>query len=609
VNPLFKILEDLGAASVEEIQGFIDESLETVESVSSDPAAYAEGRDLMSEMTEGVAAIEAARAELEAREAAAAAEAEEDEPEATFDADGIAELAKRARATSEDEEDEPEPAEAEEEAPEEEAAAEAEELAEEEAVVEEVEPVAAAAQATASNAGSNSAGTHVVVASSPRRLPAPSRSHAPARVEEPKVPIIAAANGAAVTVGQEFQDEEAIAQTMIEMRRRFGNVAEGTHGDKMPVARANWSHLYGPERQLGRDEVLNSERIQAVTAAARIREAFADRQKAGGSLTASGGLCAPVTPYYQLQMLSVADRPVRAALPSFNADRGGIRAGRPAALTAITTAVDIITAVEDAAGGSAATKGCQVIDCPDFTETDVAIIYHCLQFGNLGARTFPELVAQWNSLVLAAHARVAETALLDGIGTASTHVTASSSGVGVSGDILAEILAAANGMRSRHRMRTDAVLRVLLPEWVKDYVVSDVYRTQFQRFDMDPARFVALLRASNVEPTFYMDGETGQSQVFGAQSAGALLNFPATVTWYIFPEGSFLYLDGGVLELGLVRDSVLNSTNDFQIFGESFENVAFVGVESLRVVSTTCNSGAVSLPIEVDCPVDYGNGG
>ena len=42
----------------------------------------------------------------------------------------------------------------------------------------------------------------------------------------------------------------------------------------------------------------------------------------------------------------------------------------------------------------------------------------------------------------------------------------------------------------------------------------------------------------------------------------------------IFPEGAFIHVDGGMLELGLVRDSTLNSTNDFQIFGETFENVA-----------------------------------
>ena len=166
-------------------------------------------------------------------------------------------------------------------------------------------------------------------------------------------------------------------------------------------------------------------------------------------------------------------------------------------------------------------------------------------------------------------------------------------------------LTAAAGMRNRHRMDPDAVLRVLLPRWVLDLLVSDVYRSQFDRFEMTPAAFVALLRAGNVEPSFYIDGATGAAQVFGAQAAGALLSFPATIVWYLFPEGSFLFLDGGVLELGLVRDSVLNETNDFQIFGESFENVCFVGVESLEITTTVCDSGTVSLPAAVTCPISY----
>lgn len=38
--------------------------------------------------------------------------------------------------------------------------------------------------------------------------------------------------------------------------------------------------------------------------------------------------------------------------------------------------------------------------------------------------------------------------------------------------------------------------------------------------------------------------------------------------------GTFLYVDAGQLDLGIVRDSHLNAANDFQLFGETFENVA-----------------------------------
>jgi hypothetical protein len=65
------------------------------------------------------------------------------------------------------------------------------------------------------------------------------------------------------------------------------------------------------------------------------------------------------------------------------------------------------------------------------------------------------------------------------------------------------------------------------------------------------------------------------------------------VQYAIFPEGAFIHVDGGTLDLGLVRDSTLNSTNDFQIFGETFENVARIGPaqSALWVTLTTAPTG------------------
>jgi hypothetical protein len=217
------------------------------------------------------------------------------------------------------------------------------------------------------------------------------------------------------------------------------------------------------------------------------------------------------------------------------------------------------------------------------------------------ARTYPELLAQWNNLLLAAQARLAESQLLTDIDDFSTAVTAASVGGGAIADLLPQILQAAVGMRSRHRMAEDTVLRVMLPSWAIPLLVTDALRAEFERFDTDSQRIIAKMREFNVEPTFYVDGAAGAGQVFDAQSAGALDTFPDEVRWYIFPEGTFLFLDGGSLELGLVRDSVLNATNDFQLFGETFEAVAYVGVESLAVTSTVCPSGATSAPVEITC--------
>ncbi len=609
MDPLFAELpEDLSALSDDELVSFIAEQQEISDRIGANPDEFlSEERPfeaLKTEMTDGVARIAAAKAELKARAAVdETVETEEAVEEASAEKEELAALAALAHEEPEGDDDAEEGDEEEE--PEAEAAVETETAAVEETEPEVVETVVAAAAVPAKRQS----------APAPVRTrharPARAATAKPPVADESRVVLTAAAEGLGLGLGAEIPDELTIAEMMIKRRGQFGQVPEGTHGDRIPIARADWSHLYGDDRILSAtDSGSNMTKVADVTSPDAIRVEFEKRRQLEGAeaLTASGGLCAPRTPYYQLQMLSTASRPVRAALPAFNADRGGIIAGRPASLGDITTAVGTKTAAQDAAGGSSALKTCQVIDCPDFEQTDVEIIWHCLQFGNLGGRSFPELVAQGTCLTMAAFARAAETLLLDGIDSASTQVTASDLGLGASAVLPQQIGVAAQGMRSRHRMDPNAVLRVLLPYWVLDMLVDDVQRGQFQRWDTVAADFIRVLRADNVEPSFYMDSASGKSQVFGAQTASDLLPFPSTVTWYLYPEGSFLYLDGGTLELGLVRDSVLNSTNDYQIFGEGFENVAFVGIESLAVTSTVCDSGTVSLPESVTCPIDYSDG-
>jgi hypothetical protein len=81
---------------------------------------------------------------------------------------------------------------------------------------------------------------------------------------------------------------------------------------------------------------------------------------------------------------------------------------------------------------------------------------------------------------------------------------------------------------------------------------------------------------------------------FGSQGATALVEFPDTFVWYLFAEGTFLFLDGGTLDLGIIRDSSLVGTNDYKMFVETFENVAKVGIESLAITSTISVNGVAA---------------
>jgi hypothetical protein len=83
-------------------------------------------------------------------------------------------------------------------------------------------------------------------------------------------------------------------------------------------------------------------------------------------------------------------------------------------------------------------------------------------------------------------------------------------------------------------------------------------------------------------------------EMAGSQGSGAMNEFPDTCTWYLFAEGTFLFLDGGTLDLGIIRDSTLVGTNDYKMFVETFEGVAKVGVEGIKVASTIAINGAAA---------------
>lgn len=250
-------------------------------------------------------------------------------------------------------------------------------------------------------------------------------------------------------------------------------------------------------------------------------------------------------------------------------------------------------------------KATFVVTCPAVQEVIVQAIYSSIQFGNFLGRSFPEQVQAWTSLMAAVVARTAETALLDGIAAKSTAVTAAGL-VGGGREILARIGQGAMGYRSRNRMDPNATLDVLLPAWVPDMIAADMVRTfsdDAEMIEQARARAGAWLAARNVRVGWYLDSKTGGGQIIGAQAAGVLDQFPAHCFAYLYASGTFLHLDAGTLDLGLVRDSVLNANNNFRMFSEVFENIAMVGVESLEIDMSLQPTGAYSAAVTVANPI------
>lgn len=434
--------------------------------------------------------------------------------------------------------------------------------------------------------------------------PAPSRAAIQARTPaaaQPRVPQVTHAEPRILNLGnREFESLEDFAESVAE---RWQDILDAPAGVTEKIRLGRLRVEYPDERRFDAGENMQSVEDKL----GRVLDHAWQADLWTPALTASGGFCAPVDVDYGLAQISGSQRPVWDYLPKFGADRGGIRFMKPTSLADIKTtnaqtagsAVSIWTEAVDLAPGS---KPFQTISCGTETVVKTRAIVERVRWGNFGARAFPEWVRKWMADIAAAYSRVFETALLDDIDASCTAVTTTQV-IGATRDLLANIAQAAARYRSFQRLPADARLRIMLPSWAPEMVAADLIRQQpGDGLETLAVAYDALrtwLGARNLNVTFYDDTATGAGQVFGAQGPTDLRNWPSTVRWYLFHEGAFLGLDGGTLDLGLVRDSTLNNTNDFEMFMEQWASVAYRGIEAVKVTSTVCPDGKTSLPVSI----------
>jgi hypothetical protein len=418
-----------------------------------------------------------------------------------------------------------------------------------------------------------------------RRPPAPSAE----RRGEPGGSGLIAVAGQVGLQGGKMLDRMSLAEAVKSVARSIQPAAKSAAGIEQRFLVASASFQFPEERKLfGGDPAENARKIRAAIPAG-IPGLF--------GLIASGGLCAPLENIYTLVNFASQARPVRAALASFQAERGGVNVPESPTIGEITEAISLISVEEDALGGTFATKSCQDLDCVDYVETAVSVISHCREYGNLNARAWPERIAHENDLTMAAWARTAETFLLDRIKAQSIKRTAAAVGstMNAFASLVYVIGAATAGVKRRLRMDDNVQFRTILPSWIGEVLAADDALKQLDTADRARAALTAKLGTYGIRISYSLDDPTGAS-TFAASlddNDAAIPLYPGEVQYPLYPEGEFVHLDMGTLDLGLVRDSTLNSTNDFQLFGESFENVARIGPAqaALWITQDICPNG------------------
>lgn len=319
-----------------------------------------------------------------------------------------------------------------------------------------------------------------------------------------------------------------------------------------------------------------------------------------GGLTASGGLCAPTAVDYSIVDISDDARPLRDGLAQVKVTRGGVRFMPPRKLSDINSGIDQWTVANDANPTTPATKSRLVLACQTPVEVLLYAVTERIQFGNINSRAFPEGIDQDLKVLAAAHARKAERLLLGAIKGLGKAVSTAKL-LGASRDFLAQVDTAAAYLRDQHRMSDATMLELPISRHFRDAIRADIVRqmptdSTTDALAISNEQITQLLSKRNIKPIWtYETAATTSGAAFPSQTSGqALVDIPDTIEWDLFPAGSFQYLDGGEIALGAVRDSTLNNTNDYEMFGESFEAVAFRGVESLHVTSTVQPDGSAA---------------
>lgn len=269
------------------------------------------------------------------------------------------------------------------------------------------------------------------------------------------------------------------------------------------------------------------------------------------SLTAAGW-CAPSQNLYTLFSVDAGDGLID--LPTVQVTRGGLNVP---GFFDIGEASDALWTWTEDDPGTEATKPCLMIPCPEFTDYRLVAEGLCLTNGNLTDRAFPELTTRFVELAINAHLHRLSAAIINDIVGGATAVTMGAVDTSAAGSILHAVDVQVADYRSQYRMAVRSVLEVVFPLWVKEAIRADLaMRTGVNLTNVSDADIDAHFATRKVRAQFVHDYQP-------MYNVAPKTAFPTSVQFLIYPAGGYLRGDGGTIDLGVVRDSVLNATNDY----------------------------------------------
>lgn len=322
-------------------------------------------------------------------------------------------------------------------------------------------------------------------------------------------------------------------------------------------------------------------------------------------LVAAGGWCAPSEISYDFFNVVCEDGMID--LPTVGLNRGGVQyptspsfgdlASDPGIVWTWTEADDI-----EAVDSSSVFKPCVRVECPTFVDRRADCDGFCVTAGNLVDYAYPELIANWLRLVMAIRAKATNARIIDlmlnggGSGDAiSASIAVDHTGLlgATTSALLSSIELSAVDYREKYSMCFDAILEVVMPRWAQAVIRADLAnRDGIDVFGVTDGMIADWFNIRGVRVQFVGDWQVRSGDDPGGATPAT--DWPFTLDYMIYAPGTFIRGNSMSLDLGVVRDSVLNSTNDHTAaWAEDCYALLKPGHESRVVTVDICGSGEI----------------
>lgn len=323
-----------------------------------------------------------------------------------------------------------------------------------------------------------------------------------------------------------------------------------------------------------------------------------------GDLVAAGGWCAPSETVYDIADIACPDMLWDA--PEIQLARGGIRYFKTPPLD-VASLTFLHTEADDIAGEE---KACFHIPCPTPSEVRCDAIGICLEAGILTERHFPELVSWYVRNSLVAHEIRVRQVLFQRILTLSATpntgvlpVTMPAS-PGAVAPVFAAVALQAADLVERYSLCERIGIEVVFPWWSRNLFLSDLARRNGVSLeDVSAADVQALYAQLGVAIQWARGLPPAVPTNIG--NATPATEWPDSLSFAIYPTGTFQIGRGAEVNLGVVHDSAKFTVNDYTAaFSEECVALVNRGPEARVVTVPVCPSGSTGAQELVTCTTE-----